>query len=288
MAQIIACCAQKGGCAKTVTVHNLSVAFKRMGKSVLAVDFDTQASLTTCFGINPDHVPVNIADLMDRQIHDEELPSRSEYIHHCGGVDLLPSSAKLSAVSEIMHHEIGCERFLYNILEPLRNDYDYILVDTGPKLDNLSINALIAADQLLIPVNPQFLSTAGLQSLLKTVVKVQRRFNPQIKISGILLTMCEQRTNLCKIISSQIREEYQDTVPVFSHSIPMSVKVGEAVYYSQSVIDYAPKSKVALSYQSFARELDGKINHYIPLSDGQEESQNITKFRVLKRGKEVG
>lgn len=288
MAQIIACCAQKGGCAKTVTVHNLSVAFKRMGKSVLAVDFDTQASLTTCFGINPDHVPVNIADLMDRQIHDEELPSRSEYIPHCGGVDLIPSSAKLSAVSEIMHHEIGCERFLYNILEPLRNDYDYILVDTGPKLDNLSINALIAADQLLIPVNPQFLSTAGLQSLLKTVVKVQRRFNPQIKISGILLTMCEQRTNLCKIISSQIREEYQDTVPVFSHSIPMSVKVGEAVYYSQSVIDYAPKSKVALSYQSFARELDGKINHYIPLSDGQEESQNITKFRVLKRGKEVG
>lgn len=288
MAQIIACCAQKGGCAKTVTVHNLSVAFKRMGKSVLAVDFDTQASLTTCFGINPDHVPVNIADLMDRQIHDEELPSRSEYIHHCGGVDLIPSSAKLSAVSEIMHHEIGCERFLYNILEPLRNDYDYILVDTGPKLDNLSINALIAADQLLIPVNPQFLSTAGLQALLKTVVKVQRRFNPQIKISGILLTMCEQRTNLCKIISSQIREEYQDTVPVFSHSIPMSVKVGEAVYYSQSVIDYAPKSKVALSYQNFAKELDGKINHYIPLSDGQEESQNITKFRVLKRGKEVG
>ena len=286
MAQIIACCAQKGGCAKTVTVHNLSVAFKRMGKSVLAVDFDTQASLTTCFGINPDHVPVNIADLMVRQIHDEELPSRSEYIHHCGGVDLIPSSAKLSAVSEIMHHEIGCERFLYNILEPLRNDYDYILVDTGPKLDNLSINALIAADQLLIPVNPQFLSTAGLQALLKTVTKVQRRFNPQIKISGILLTMCEQRTNLCKIISSQIREEYQDTVPVFSNSIPMSVKIGEAVYYSQSVIDYAPKSKVALSYQSFAEELDRKINNRISISEGREE--NVTMFRVLKRGKEVG
>ena len=286
MAQIIACCAQKGGCAKTVTVHNLSIAFKRMGKSVLAVDFDTQASLTTCFGLNPDHVPVNIADLMDVQIHDEELPSRSEYIHHCGGVDLIPSSAKLSAVSEIMHHEIGCERFLYNILEPLRNDYDYILVDTGPKLDNLSINALIAADQLLIPVNPQFLSTAGLQALLKTVTKVQRRFNPQIKISGILLTMCEQRTNLCKIISSQIREEYQDTVPVFSNSIPMSVKIGEAVYYSQSVIDYAPKSKVALSYQSFAEELDRKINNRISISEGREE--NVTMFRVLKRGKEVG
>lgn len=286
MAQIIACCAQKGGCAKTVTVHNLSTAFKRMGKSVLAVDFDTQASLTTCFGLNPDRVPVNIADLMDVQIHDEELPSRSEYIHHCGGVDLIPSSAKLSAVSEIMHHEIGCERFLYNILEPLRNSYDYILVDTGPKLDNLSINALIAADQLLIPVNPQFLSTAGLQALLKTVTKVQCRFNPQIKISGILLTMCEQRTNLCKIISSQIREEYQDTVPVFSNSIPMSVKIGEAVYYSQSVIDYAPKSKVALSYQSFAEELDRKINNRISISEGREE--NVTKFRVLKRGKEVG
>ena len=159
-------------------------------------------------------------------------------------------------------------------------------MDTGPKLDNLSINALIAADQLLIPVNPQFLSTAGLQALLKTVTKVQRRFNPQIKISGILLTMCEQRTNLCKIISSQIREVYQDTVPVFSNSIPMSVKIGEAVYYSQSVIDYAPKSKVALSYQSFAEELDRKINNRISISEGREE--NVTKFRVLKRGKEVG
>lgn len=98
MAQIIACCAQKGGCAKTVTVHNLSTAFKRMGKSVLAVDFDTQASLTTCFGLNPDHVPVNIADLMDVQIHDEELPSRSEYIHHCGGVDLMVRSRLLLIV----------------------------------------------------------------------------------------------------------------------------------------------------------------------------------------------
>ena len=98
--------------------------------------------------------------------------------------------------------------------------------------------------------------------------------------------MCEQRTNLCKIISSQIREEYQDTVPVFSNPLPMSVKIGEAVYYSQSVIDYAPKSKVALSYQSFAEELDRKINNRISISEGREE--NVTKFRVLKRSKEVG
>ena len=101
MAQIIACCAQKGGCAKTVTVHNLSSAFKRMGKSVLAVDFDTQASLTTCFGLNPDHVPVNIADLLDVQIHDEELPSRSEYIHHCGGVDLMRNKSGILGAKRV-------------------------------------------------------------------------------------------------------------------------------------------------------------------------------------------
>lgn len=260
MAQVIVCCAQKGGCAKTVTVHNLSAALSRMGKKVLAVDFDTQASLTTCFGIIPGMVSTNIADLMYAQINDSDIPAKAEFIQHCGRIDLITSSSKLSAISETMHHEIGCERFLCNILENLRSDYDYILVDTGPKLDNLSINALIAADQIIIPVNPQYLSTAGLQSLLKTISKVHRRFNPKIQVSGILLTMCEHRTNLCRLISTQIREEYDNLIPVFDNSIPMNVKVGEAVYYSKSVLEYAPNSKAACAYKEFAIEFDRKVN----------------------------
>lgn len=266
MAQIIVCCAQKGGCAKTVTVHNLSYALSRMGKRVLAVDFDTQANLTTCFGINdPDDVPVTIADLMDAQIKELDAPAKAEYILHCNGVDLIASGSFLSAVSDSMHLEMGSESFLTSILAPLRSDYDYIIVDTGPKLDNLSINALVAADQLIIPVNPQFLSTAGLDKLHGTIRKIKRRLNPNVKIAGILLTMCEPRTNLCKIICQQIREEYETAIPVFQTTIPMTVKVGESVYYSRPVLDYAPNCAAATAYKDFAVELDSKMNHIVPI-----------------------
>lgn len=266
MAQIIVCCAQKGGCAKTVTVHNLSYALSRMGKRVLAVDFDTQANLTTCFGINdPDDVPVTIADLMDAQIKEIDAPAKAEYIQHCNGVDLIASDSYLSAVSDSMHLEMGSESFLSSILAPLRSDYDYIIVDTGPKLDNLSINALVAADQLIIPVNPQFLSTAGLDKLHGTIRKIKRRLNPDLKIAGILLTMCETRTNLCKIICQQIREEYETAIPVFQTAIPMTVKVGEAVYYSRPVLDYAPNCSASIAYKNFARELDKQMTHIVPI-----------------------
>lgn len=266
MAQIIVCCAQKGGCAKTVTVHNLSYALSRIGKRVLAVDFDTQANLTTCFGINnPNDVPVTIADLMDAQIKKFDAPARDEYILHCDGVDLIASCSFLSAVSDSMHLEMGSENYLARILAPLRSDYDYIIVDTGPKLDNLSINALIAADQVVIPVNPQFLSTSGLDMLHGTVRKIKRRLNPNVKIAGILLTMCDTRTNLCKIICQQIHEEYETIIPVFQTAIPMTVKVGEAVYYSKLLLDYAPNCSAATAYKDFAVELDSKINQSFPI-----------------------
>ena len=246
MAQIIVCCAQKGGCAKTVTVHNLSYALSRMGKRVLAVDFDAQANLTTCFGFSdPDEIPVNIADLMEAQIKETDPPAKAEFLQHCSGVDLIASGSYLSAVSDSMHLEMGSEGFLSSILEPLRDSYDYIIVDTGPKLDNLSINALVAADQLIIPV--------------------QRRLNPKVKIAGILLTMCETRTNLCKIICQQIREEYETTIPVFATAIPMTVKVGEAVYYSRTVLDYAPDCSAAVAYRNFAAELDAQMNKITPI-----------------------
>ena len=170
MAQVIVCCAQKGGCAKTVTVHNLSTALSQMGKKILAVDFDAQASLTICFGIEPRTPSVNIAHLMDMQAQDLPTPTKEDFVLHCSGIDLIPSSSRLSAISEMLRHEIGCERFLSNILNTLRNDYDYIIVDTGPKLDNLSVNALIAADQLLIPVNPQFIFIVGLKPLLEIIL----------------------------------------------------------------------------------------------------------------------
>lgn len=266
MGTIIVCCAHKGGVGKTVTVHNLSYALSRMGKRVLAVDFDDQANLTTCFGIDaPEQLPITIADLMDMQIHDENVPDKSQYVQHCNSIDLLASSLYLSTVSDAMHLEMGSERFLSNILNPLRDDYDYIIVDTGPKLDNLTINALIAADELIIAVEPQYLSTTGLNVLYGTIKKIKRRFNPELDIAGILLTMCHHRTNLCKIMSQQIREEFQTSFPIFHVNIPYTVKMGEAVYNAKSILEYAPSCTAATAYQNFAIELDKQINHFKPI-----------------------
>ncbi len=259
MGKIIVCSAQKGGCAKTVTTHNLAVALAQMGNKVLAVDMDCQASLTSCLGIeNADAIPIGIGHLLVAAMKDEDFPEKEMYIKHCGLIDLIPASSYLSAVSENMRLEMGSERFLEMVLEPLRDLYDFILVDTGPKLDNLNINALVAADEVLIPVNPQFLSAMSLENLLRTIKKVKRRFNPKLTVAGVLFTMCEQRTNLFKVITEQIHEEYDATLRIFESAVPMTIKVGESVYYAQSVIEYCPSSPASFAYQNLARELTGQ------------------------------
>lgn len=280
-AQIIVCCAQKGGVAKTVTTHNLAVALSQAKKKVLAVDMDYQANLTCCLGIDePNTLSVGIAQLLEAELHDSELPAPESYIQHCGGVDLIAASTYLSAVSETMRLEMGSERFLADILTPLRPLYDYIVVDTGPKLDNLNINALVAADQVVIPVNPQYLSAMGLERLLATVNKVRRRFNPDIEIAGVLLTMCEKRTNLCQIITEQIRQEYGPVLHVFNATIPMTVKVGESVYYSKSVIEYCPSSPASSAYKAFAQELleQDKLRIIAKAELRKEDRQNEKKY----------
>lgn len=260
-AQIITCCAQKGGCAKTVTVHNLSYALSRMGKKVLAVDYDAQANLTVGFDIgSPDKIPITIAHLMEAQIREDAMPEPAEYIKHRDGVDLIASSSYLSAISDSMHLEMGSEIFLSNILEPLRKDYDYIIVDTGPKFDNLSINAMVAADQLVIPVDPQYYSACGIEKIYSAARKVKHRLNHKLNIAGILLTMCQTRTNLCKIIIQQIHEAYDGKVPIFTTQIPMTIKVGESVYFLKSVLDYAPDCSASIAYRKLAEELDSLLN----------------------------
>lgn len=270
MAKIITCCAQKGGCAKTVTVHNLAAALAEKGCRVLTVDLDPQANLTMCFGFeSPSSLPVTTANLLDRMAHDEELPAKEEYILHPGPVDLIASSTSLAGISETIRLEYGSEIFLKSILKPLRASYDYILVDTGPKLDNLAINALVAADSVLIPVNPQYFSTMGLENLLKTVKKIKRRFNPALFVEGILLTMYEPRKNLCKVITEQIREAYLPHIRIFSMPVPMTIRVGEAVYYSKSILDFCPASPAAEAYRSLAAELLGEASGEAPA--GKEE-----------------
>lgn len=168
MCRIIMCGSFKGGVGKTVTAFNLAYSLAELGKKVLAVDFDSQANLTTCFGIeDAEALPVTIGHLMMDEIDDEELPGTSEYIHSRKGVDFIPSSMVLSAVDSKLRLEMGAEGLLSRILEPFRKHYDFILLDTCPSLGTLTINALTAADEVIIAVNPQLLAMMGLQDFLK-------------------------------------------------------------------------------------------------------------------------
>lgn len=188
-------------------------------------------------------------------IEEEELPKRDEYIRERNGVDFVPSSIGLSAVEAKLRLEMGSEKMLAAILEPLKTDYDYILIDTCPSLGALNINAMAAADEVIVTVNPQLLAMMGLQDFLKTVKKVKSRINDQLNVAGILLTMCDARTILCKTIIEQVQETFQGQIKIFNSKIPNTVKVGESVYYSEPLIEYAPESNACKAYEKLAEEV---------------------------------
>ena len=256
MSKIMMIGSMKGGVAKTVTTFNLAYSLASLGKKVLAVDFDSQANLSTCFGIEDvTAVPVTIGNLMLSQMEEEELPDRADYIQSRNGVDFISSSMVLSAVDSKLRLEMGAERMLSEILEPLREDYDYILIDTSPSLGALTINALSAADEVIITVNPQLLAMMGLQDFLKTVRKIKHRINDRLEVAGILLAMCDARTNLCRTITEQVNDTFQGQIRIYGSQIPSTVKVGESVYYSEPLIEYAPECKAALAYVELAKEV---------------------------------
>lgn len=256
MGKIIILGSEKGGVAKTISTYNLAYCLAKEGKKVLAVDFDSQANLSTCFGIeDTGAVPVTIGYLMMNRIEDEEMPDASEYIMSRNGVDFIPSSVMLFVVDAKLRLEMGAERMLAGILEPLKERYDYVLVDTCPSLGSLTINALAAADGVIITVNPQLLAMMGLQDFLKTVKKIKSRINSGLHVEGILMTMCDERTNLCKVITEQILDTFEGQIRVFESRIPNTVKVGESVYYSEPLLEYAPGSRACEAYQKLAGEV---------------------------------
>ena len=256
MARIIMCGSFKGGVGKTASSWNLAYSLAEMGKRVLAVDFDSQANLTTCFGIeDPAAVPVTIGHLMMNRLEDEEVPDPSEFIQSRNGVDFIPSSMMLSAVDSKLRMEMGSEKMLTGILEPLRGLYDYIIVDTCPSLGTLTINALTAADEVIIAVNPQLLAMMGLQDFLRIVGKIKKRINPKLEIAGILLTMCESRTTLCKVLTEEVTGSFQGKIKVFDTRIPATVKVGESIYYNMPIAQYSKKASAGIAYRKFAKEM---------------------------------
>ena len=254
--KVIAITNQKGGVGKTTTAVNLGVGLARTGKSVLLVDADPQSSLTTSLGVhNQDELPVSVATLMQRSMEDKALPGGVGIIHHSEGVDLIPSSIELSGMEVSLINAMRREYVLKDCLESARNSYDYILVDCMPSLGIMTINALTAADSVIIPTQPSYLSTKGLSLLLSSISRVRRQINPTLRIDGVLMTMVDSRTNDARTIIASLREQVSDNLRLFETEIPFSVRAAECSRSGESIFAHDRNGKVAAAYEAMTKEV---------------------------------
>ena len=253
---IIAIANQKGGVGKTTTCANLGIGLAREGKKVLLVDCDPQGSLSISLGNpKPDSLPVTLATVMGKIITEEPVIPKEGILRHSEGVDLMPANIELSGLEVSLVNTMSREKIMKLYLDSVKAGYDYVLLDCMPSLGMLTVNALAAADSVIIPVQAQYLPAKGLEQLLSTINKVRRQINPRLKIDGILLTMVDNRTNYAKEIGILLRETYAAKVSVFSNDIPHSVRAAETSAEGKSIYTHDPKGRVAAAYQELTREV---------------------------------
>ena len=255
-AKIIAITNQKGGVGKTTTCTNLGVGLVMEGKKVLLVDTDPQGSLSISLGYpQPDKLPTTIATVMGKVVTDTPLEQKEGILQHHEGVDLLPANIELSGMEVSLVNVMSREIVLKQYLETVKKQYDFILLDCMPSLGMLTVNALAAADSVIIPVQAEYLPAKGLEQLLQTIGKVRRQINPKLKIDGILLTMVDNRTNFAKDISTLVKETYGGSIKVFDSTIPRSVKAAEISVEGKSIFSHGPKGKAAEGYGNLTKEV---------------------------------
>ena len=258
MGRIIAIANQKGGVGKTTTTSNLGIGLARQGKRVLLIDADTQGSLTASLGYRePDKLDITLANVMGNIINEKEMDAAYGILRHEEGVDLMPGNIELSGVEVSLVNVMSRETVLRSYIEEQRSRYDYILIDCMPSLGMLTINAVAAADSILIPVQAAYLPVKGLEQLIKTIGKVKRQINPRLEIEGILMTMVDSRTTYARDISKLLIEYYGSRVRIFNSSIPMSVRAAEISAEGTSIYKHDPNGKVAKAYQSLTEEVLG-------------------------------
>ena len=250
--QIISLANQKGGVGKTTTCANLGIGLAREGKSVLLVDCDPQASLTLSLGWRkPETLPVTLATLMGRVFQEQPVHAEEAILHHAEGVDLIPGSIALSGVEASLDTR---QNVLKRVLDDCRKDYSHVLLDCMPSLGMTTINALAAADSVLIPTIPHYLSVDGLGKLMESIGRMRRGLNRGLRVEGILITMAS-RTTYAREISELLRTQYGTKIKVFDTAIPHSIRAAECSAEGKSIFAYDPKGKVAQAYNALTKEV---------------------------------
>ncbi len=248
MPTVFAVANQKGGVAKTTTVHALGTALAEMGRRVLLVDLDPQGCLTFSLGIDPNDLPRSLHDVF---VH--RAPA-AEVLLKIGDVHLLPATIDLAGTEVHLLTRAGREYALARALDPIKGDYDMILVDCPPSLGVLTINGLTAADEVLIPLQCETLSHRGVGQLLETIDDVRSYTNPNLKVRGVIPTMFDARTRLGRQVLDDVKERY--SIAVLEPPVPKSVRVAEAPAKGRSILQHASRSASADAYRSLAAELE--------------------------------
>lgn len=256
MAKVIAIVNQKGGVAKSTSCVNLGIGLVKKGYKVLAIDFDPQGSLTESLGYqNPDELEITVATILHCEMNGLELPESYGILHHEEGLDILPANIELSGVEVSLVNVMSREYVLKQFIKLISPEYDYILIDNMPSLGMLTVNALAAADSVIIPVMAHYLPVKGLEQLMQTIYKVRKQINRKLQIDGILLTMVDRRTNFSKEIIELLHDNYGEYIHIFETAIPFSIRAAETSAEGISIYKHDPKGRVAEAYKKLVEEV---------------------------------
>lgn len=265
--RVIALANQKGGTGKTTTTVNLGIGLARLGKKVLLIDADPQGDLTTCLGWqDQDSLQTTLATVMGKIIRDEPFTANEGILHHSEGVDLMPANIELSELEVSLVNAMSREVTLRTYVNEAKKNYDVVLIDCMPSLGMITINALAAADSVIIPVQAHYLPAKGMTQLIKTIGKVKRQINPALKVDGVLLTLVDGRTNLARQTAETLRQSYGSVLKIYRSEIPVAIKAAEISAAGKSIYTYDKGSKVAQAYTDFSKEV---------LADGEKQRAKL-------------